>query len=384
MSEKQQKKDVNRNVAIALGIIAVVLLASLVGAMESYTAIISGKNNTIAVDKTQIQTLTNQKNQLLAWLIGNETLLNQTRTWLNGNITQSTSQINYLNSQIQVLTNQENQLLTWLIGNETLRSLTQTWLNGNKTLFSVYDNPQAENAINYLTNVMFVPSMGLDKEAPIAAPYTIWLNDNFIVWTVLSKLGSSRADTVQQKLDSYGFKGNGKVELFNNTQVRSFGVANYCTVTTVGNYTLKEEVLNGTLMPDFAQYADLAFLWSKNLLLQGNVTGALDYFNIGISMWNGTGFIDKAFNSSQGFATYKVGLALWMAKQLNKTTNGALYAITKFTASYYAKMENIIWNMQDPSNGGVYTNYTSTFGTAGSDTNVETTSICLFYLLGGD
>jgi hypothetical protein len=132
------------------------------------------------------------------------------------------------------------------------------------------------------------------------------------------------------------------------------------------------------------QYADLDFLWSKNLLLQGNVSGALDYFNMGMSMWNGTGFEDSATNLSQGFATYKVGLALWMAKQLNQTVNGALYSITPtFTPADCAKMENIIWAMQDPINGGIYTNYTSTFGTAGSDTNVETTAICLLCLLVG-
>jgi hypothetical protein len=343
----------------------------------NYTALISEKDNTITNYKTQLQKLTNQENQLSTWLLGNGTLLDQASKWLNGNVTQ----IKDINSQVQTVENKENQLLTWLVGNETLLGRTQAWLNGNRTLLSVCSSPQAENAINYLNNVMFVSSVGLDKEAPLTANSTVWLNDNFIAYTVLSKLDSSRADTIQEKLDSYGFKGNGEVELFNNTTVEPFKTANNYTVANVGNYTIKEEILNGSLMPDFAQYADLAFLWSDNLLLQGNLTGALNYFNTGMSMWNGTGFLDKAFSSSQGFNTYKVGLALWMAKQLNQSLSGALYSVTNFSASDYAKMENIIWTMQDLTNGGIYTEYTSTFGTAGSDTNVETTSICLLYLL---
>jgi len=381
MTETRQRKVVSRRVAIALGVIAIVLFASLAGTIVNYTAIISGKDNTITNYETQLQKLTNRENQLVTWLTDNETLLNQTLKWLNGNVTQLTSQINHLNSQIQALENQENQLLTWLVSNETLLGRTQEWLNDNRTLLSVCTSPQAGNAINYLNNAMFVPNAGLDKEAPSTANGTIWLNDNFIAYLVLSKLGSSRAGTIQEKLSSYGFKGNGKVELFNNTKVEPFRTPNNYTVASVGNYTVKEEVLNGSLMPDYAQYADLAFLWSKNLLLQGNLSGALDYFNAGMSMWNGTGFLDKAFNSSQGFSTYKVGLALWMAKQLNQTLSGALYSVTNFSASDYAKMENIIWTMQDPANGGIYTGYTSTYETAGSDTNVETTSICLLYLL---
>jgi hypothetical protein len=385
MSETRQKKVASRTVAIALGVIAIILFASLVGAIVNYTAIISGKDNTITNYKTQLQKLTNQENQLATWLLDNETLLSQASKWLVGNETLLNQTLKWLDGNITKFTSQENQLLTWLVGNETLLGRTQAWLNGNTTLLSVCSSPQAENAINYLNNVMFVPSVGLDKEAPLVANNTVWLNDNFIAYTVLSKLDSSRAETIREELDSYGFKGNGEVELFNNTTVEPFRTANNYTVATIGNYTIKEEVLNGSLMPDFAQYADLAFLWSDNLLLQGNITGALDYFNIGMSMWNGTGFLDKAFNSSQGFDTYKVGLALWMAKQLNQTLSGALYSVTNyFSASDYAKMEKIVWTMQDPTNGGIYTGYTSAFGTAGSDTNVETTSICLLYLLVAD
>jgi hypothetical protein len=332
-----EKKVASRNAVIILGIISIILAVGLVGSVADL--------------EHQIQSYISQTNSQISSLQKNISSLNSQIASLNSTIATLKSQISSLNHTIAVLI-----------------------------------NPQTENAINYLTNFMFVPSAGLDKEAPVAAPNTVWLtNDNFIVCVVLSKVGSSRADTIKQKLDFYGITGNGKVELFNDTRVGAFRTSNYYTVTTVGNYTIKEEVDNGTVMFDFAQYADLAFLWSKNLLLQGNVTGALDYFNIGMSMWNGTGFLDKAFNTSspKEFDTYKVGLALWMAKQLNQTTNGGLYQYTSFNVSYFTKMENIIWTVQDPTNGGIHTGYTSTFGTAGSDTNVETTAICLLYKLVG-
>jgi hypothetical protein len=46
-----EKKVVNRNVAIALGIIVIILLVGLVGATANYTSIINDKDS-------QIQTLT--------------------------------------------------------------------------------------------------------------------------------------------------------------------------------------------------------------------------------------------------------------------------------------------------------------------------------------
>ena len=68
-----EKKVVSRNIAIALGIICIILAVSLVGAIADYTSIITTKDYQI--------------NQLQTWLSGNETLLNQTQKWLNGNKT---------------------------------------------------------------------------------------------------------------------------------------------------------------------------------------------------------------------------------------------------------------------------------------------------------
>jgi prefoldin subunit 5 len=128
-----EKKVVRRTVALALGVICIVLIAGLGGAMAYYTVTINSKdktisqlnatiedqNNTINQLIANITNLQNQNANLQAWLDGNETLLNQTQAWLAGNITYYNSQISSLDSQIVNLTNEKNQLQTWLNGNIT-------------------------------------------------------------------------------------------------------------------------------------------------------------------------------------------------------------------------------------------------------------------------
>lgn len=94
-----EKKMVRRSVAIALGIVCIILVAGL-GVMiyVSYSPTSGSSNASYEVkidqlqgwldgNKSQILDLQNQNNQFLAWLDGNETLLNQTQAWLGGNIT---------------------------------------------------------------------------------------------------------------------------------------------------------------------------------------------------------------------------------------------------------------------------------------------------------
>jgi hypothetical protein len=240
------------------------------------------------------------------------------------------------------------------------------------------DNPQTEKAVKYLTNVMFVPSVGLDRCSPITESNTIWLtNDNILAYAVLLEFNKTIAETINQSLAEYGVSGNGLVELALNKTIEPIRDSNSYTIDTNGQYTIKMDVRNGSVMYDFDQYADLCFWWSQNLLLKNDTTGAIDYFNRGMSMWNGTGFSDKPFNGAE-FQTYKVGLALWMAERLNYTTHGDLYQQTLFTNDNYSEMQNIIWILQVATNGGIHTGYNSTFET-NSDTNVETTAICLLY-----
>jgi hypothetical protein len=54
-----EKKVIGRNVAIALGIIVIILVVGLVGAIVNYTSTINDKNNTVATLNSQITTKDN-------------------------------------------------------------------------------------------------------------------------------------------------------------------------------------------------------------------------------------------------------------------------------------------------------------------------------------
>jgi flagellar basal body-associated protein FliL len=94
MNVTKPKKLVSRSVALALGIICVILVAGIGGAMAYYTMQINNKNtkyndyvndhhrtdedyNSLSTQNTNLQ---NQNNQLQTWLNGNRTLLNQIQT----------------------------------------------------------------------------------------------------------------------------------------------------------------------------------------------------------------------------------------------------------------------------------------------------------------
>ncbi|MGD0160266.1 MAG: helix-turn-helix transcriptional regulator [Candidatus Bathyarchaeia archaeon] len=100
--QTRPKRIIGKSVAIALGLICIVLIASVAYFIISDISAQNSFNN-----------LQNQNGQLQAWLNGNETLLNQTQTWLIGNGTLlNQTQVNNANLQNQNanLTNQVNNL----------------------------------------------------------------------------------------------------------------------------------------------------------------------------------------------------------------------------------------------------------------------------------
>lgn len=85
--QTKSKRTVGRSVAVALGIICIVLVACIGGAVLYYTSVVTSQDKTISFQNSQLSNLRNQNNQLLTWLDGNLTLLNQTQMWLSANIT---------------------------------------------------------------------------------------------------------------------------------------------------------------------------------------------------------------------------------------------------------------------------------------------------------
>jgi DNA gyrase/topoisomerase IV subunit A len=126
-----EKKVVGRNVAIALGIVAIIILVGLVGAIANYTSIINGKDNTITTRNSEIANKNIQISNLQTWLDGNKTLLTQTQTWLTGNLTL----INTLNTQITNLQDQISGLNSQISSlNAEIADLENQIINLNTTI----------------------------------------------------------------------------------------------------------------------------------------------------------------------------------------------------------------------------------------------------------
>jgi DNA-binding transcriptional ArsR family regulator len=123
VNETKPKKVVGRSVAIALGIICILLIAFV--AYFSITDI-SAQNN--------YSNLQNQNKQLQKWLDGNLTLLNQTQMWLGGNIT-AYNQLQDEVSSIYILGTKNS---TVLVNNETYpRYEGPTIMENNETVYFI-------------------------------------------------------------------------------------------------------------------------------------------------------------------------------------------------------------------------------------------------------
>ncbi|HVP16956.1 MAG TPA: helix-turn-helix domain-containing protein [candidate division Zixibacteria bacterium] len=133
-AETKPKKMNNRSIALALGTICIILIASLGVAMAYYTMTINSKDatisklnatmaneiNTIASLNANITNLTNERNQLQTWLDGNETLLSQTQA----NNTSLQNQNANLTSEMEFIINPTVASILFL--NESLVLYNQT------------------------------------------------------------------------------------------------------------------------------------------------------------------------------------------------------------------------------------------------------------------
>jgi hypothetical protein len=145
-SETKPKKMHSRSVAVALGIICILLIAGLGGAVAYYTVKLNDKEN-------QINSANNTINQL------------------NANMTDQNSTIVSLNAIITNLTNEENQLQTWLDENKTLLNQTQAWLNGNETLLL------AENITSYEAQISSLNAQIIQLRTWLSGNITAYQNE---------------------------------------------------------------------------------------------------------------------------------------------------------------------------------------------------------------
>ncbi len=130
-----ERKMVRRSVAVALGVICVVVIAGLIGAFAYY---VYDKNNTISSLNSQISQLNSNATNL-------QNQNNQLQTQLNGNVSQNAN-----------LQGQNNQL--------------QTWLDGNKTDYQNYMNSHSHSDTDY-NQLQSIANLG--EQQSILNQYTI-------------------------------------------------------------------------------------------------------------------------------------------------------------------------------------------------------------------
>jgi hypothetical protein len=119
---------------------------------------------------------------------------------------------------------------------------------------------------------------------------------------------------------------------------------------------------------DWQDYADLLLFGVLDRCWRNNAS-YMGYWNKATKMFNGTGFIDKAFNNTGKFDTYKLALFIITAKIINQTQ------------SIPQNYTQIFGNLQS-SNGGVITHYLGDFiPDPNAVENVETTCLTTYACL---
>ena len=225
-----EKKVVSRTIAIALGIICLILVVGLVGAVVNYTSILNEKNSTIATKdsqitslNSQISSLQNQKNQLQKWLDANKTAvisLTSQISQMNSKIIDLQSQLpgnQTLISQIQALTNQKDQLQTWLSGNVTSLnsqiSYLQSQLSGNQTLIKSLNSKiiDLNDTINLTKSMVWINNQTVSQ--PESPAYTGWMFSASYAGYVSVNVQSSTTTTtyVEVVYSSYGVNYKNKI-----------------------------------------------------------------------------------------------------------------------------------------------------------------------------
>lgn len=210
------------------------------------------------------------------------------------------------------------------------------------------------------------PDLGLISEAPNAEPTTYFLySDNYVASLALEDLDLNVPSLgVYKVLAGYSVDS----EYFANgfTQV---------VLDVVGDKVIKSESPDPTVrLPDWKEYADRLLLSSINYANRGDLDQASGLFDLAAGMYDGTGLNDKAAQANGEYATYKLALYIIAANRLN------------LDRPELHEMADTILALQesDPDSnryGGIYTEYDSNLSPLPhTDTNTETTALCLFAL----
>jgi hypothetical protein len=247
---------------------------------------------------------------------------------------------------------------------------------------------ELELAAHYLYQ-NYNSKLRLIHEAPIVAPNIYWLvSDNLLAQEALRGYFPQTSSEIKERLidlaDEFGLPRNDEglpisfkheVLLGENTSL-PFRTSTIVTLINTSDYVVRAEIANGTIMHDWADYADLLLfaslsefnLWNRTRN-EAHLNMSRKWFERAAGMWDGIGLRDKTVIYGQYergydiYATYKLALLYHVSKLLNETL------------TYENELLERLWKQQQ-ANGGFFTDYLSD-GSPYGDTNTETTAIVL-------
>ncbi len=245
----------------------------------------------------------------------------------------------------------------------------------------------SDKAVSFVLS-NFNSTIGLCSEVPHGTPNSqnfngdvFWItSDNLLAYALLQQYNASVANTILQTMkayaaahtdlptDSRGIPVSYKHEpIINDSFPDDFQPRGYvyCDLTLTDSYEVKIEVNNGSIWPDWQNYSDELAWMGLSCLNKG---GALYYSQAQtlyyqmMSMWDGKGFNDTQYRHLGYYETFKLGLAIYLRKDLGLNQTQA-----------EQEMDSII-QLCKKENGGICVNYNDNLDTWGNP-NTETTAL---------
>jgi hypothetical protein len=241
--------------------------------------------------------------------------------------------------------------------------------------FNPFSLTKKDLAVTYLTN-HYNPTIGLLFESEDVGiknfggwNYThnqiYWIySDNLIATWALKPFNSQLSEMINQTIQSYNLSPSHFFEvLFGQPIPRNPFNAVYHIIEQHQDWVIMAEFHNTSTQLLWKNYSDTLIYQSLNLYLQGNRTGAEDYFYQAYNMWDGKRINDLSFQNETKFANFKLALILFASKILN------------LPIEHFTQIEDTLWSMQQ-ENGGI-TSLADENGYPVGSANTETTAMTL-------
>jgi hypothetical protein len=302
--------------------------------------------------------------------------------------------------------NASNIFATFPCPNFTLRAIEASGENDSTTAGYAtvdVDNvsvPVSVNAAHYLLDYTYNSTMGLCSEVRGKSGNSLnysgqvfWIcSDNLLAYYALKQYDENVSNTIGDTLriyanmsiyklpkDSAGLPISYKHEAIvpgdvlplwmpcnpgNNTN----GLYHYYKLKNGSSYVIGTEVNNGTLWTTWVNYADEWTWQGLSFVNQNRTAEALACYHSMMSLWDGYGFADAAYNdvnaSQHGhYEPFKLALGIILRQRLHLPK-----------PSQESTMDDILAHCQG-SDGGIATGYDKNWSTAGHNENTETTAL---------